>query len=178
VIASSVAGFRIVFASATPPLYDHYIRHAKLSESFGLSDDGDYLLVGASQPSREWPTLVVEQRYDPGIRSGFTPGVHLMTETSILLIGAGTRLLAYDILRAKRLWQDKTSCGFWGWAQHGDTVVLSAELEIAAWDLHGRKLWSRSVEPPWTYQVASGSIELEVMGDRTSFPITEGPPSR
>ena len=111
-IASSVAGFRIVFASATPPLYDHYIRHAKLSESFGLSDDGDYLLVGASQPSREWPTLVVEQRYDPGIRSGFTPGVHLMTETSILLIGAGTRLLAYDILRAKRLWQDKTSCGF------------------------------------------------------------------
>jgi hypothetical protein len=178
VIASSVAGFRILLASSVPPLYDDYLRHAELSEAFGLSHDGDYLLVAASPATREWPSLVVEQRYDPGNRSGFTPGVHLITETSILLIGAGTRLLAYDISKSQRVWQDETHGGFWSWAQHHDTVVLSAELEIAAWDLRARKLWSRVVEPPWTYKVVAGTIELDVMGDLTSFAITEGPPPR
>jgi hypothetical protein len=39
--------------------------------------------------------------------------------------------------------------GFHGWQRHEDLVVMSAELEMAAWDLRGVKRWSTFVEPPW-----------------------------
>jgi hypothetical protein len=49
---------------------------------------------------------------------------------------------------------------------HGPTVLMAAELELAARDHRGGKLWSMFVEPPWTYQVASGLVELDVMGTK------------
>jgi len=39
------------------------------------------------------------------------------------------------------------------------------------------KLWSMFVEPPWTYQVASELVELDVMGIKTQFPVRSGPGS-
>ncbi len=69
----------------------------------------------------------------------------------------------------------ETTDWFWGCARHGDRVILSAELELAAWDLHGRKCWSVFVEPPWEYEVLAGMIELDVMGTKSSFPLDVGP---
>ena len=67
--------------------------------------------------------------------------------------------------------------GFWGWRRHGDIVLMSAELEFAAWDVSGRKLWSTFVEPPWSYEILGDRVELDVMGRKSSFVAGIGPPS-
>jgi len=43
-----------------------------------------------------------------------------------------------------RIWIDITEFGFLSWARHRNRVVRSAELALAACDLHGRKCWSVS----------------------------------
>jgi hypothetical protein len=93
----------------------------------------------------------------------------------VLFLGAGEDILAYDVVKLARLWEDTAELGFWGWRRHGDFVVMSAELEVAAWDTAGRKLWTAFVEPPWSYEVVGNSVELDVMGARSSFSIAAGP---
>ena len=157
-----------------PELYGEYAKHAGLVEEFDLEGpEGSICFLSVSR-GVEWPFLVVAQRYGPaGI---FHPGALLVPETGLLFIGAGERLLAYRLDGPARLWMDTTDCGFWGWARHGDLIVLSAELELAAWDAEGQKCWSTFVEPPWAYKVSAGIIELDVMGTKSSFPLDEGPP--
>jgi hypothetical protein len=58
---------------------------------------------------------------------------------------------------------------------NGAGIKMSAELELAVWDIQGKKLWSTFVEPPWTYSLKDHTIEIEVMGARASFPLHEGP---
>ena len=41
---------------------------------------------------------------------------------------------------------------------------MAAELELAAWDFAGHKLWSRFVEPPWVFSVAGEIVSVDVMG--------------
>lgn len=52
---------------------------------------------------------------------------------------------------------------------------MSAELELAAWDLEGNKLWTTFVEPPWEYAVRDGVVRLDVMGAKSEFPAWTGP---
>jgi len=91
-------------------------------------------------------------------------------------VGAGERVVAYDLATPRRLWVDGADTGFLGWAQHGDVVVMSAELELAAWTTRGEKLWSTFVEPPWDYTVVGDTIRLDVMGNERSFLLRGGPP--
>ena len=65
--------------------------------------------------------------------------------------------------------------GFWGWKRHGDIVVMSAELELAAWDLQGNKMWSTFVESPWYYEAQDTQLVLDVMGKKSSFSARTGP---
>lgn len=54
---------------------------------------------------------------------------------------------AYDVLEPRRSWLDTTDSGFWGWEKHGAFLVMSAELELAAWDLLGTRSGPRSLNP-------------------------------
>lgn len=92
-------------------------------------------------------------------------------------IGAGTRLLAYDSRSGawRRQWVDEADVGFWGWRRHGDSVLMSAELELAAWTIEGEKLWTTFVEPPWGYDVVGDEVRLDVMGTKTVFGLRNGP---
>ena len=59
---------------------------------------------------------------------------------------------------------------------HGESIrwvrpSLVIEVEFAAWDRSGRKLWSRFVEPPWDFRVVEDRIRLDVMGQVTEFPM-------
>ena len=121
-----------------------------------------------------WPVLVVAQRFEP-FSGGFDPGVLLVPESKVLFVGAGRRLLAYTLDGPRRLWEDEAETGFWGWQRHHDGVLMSAELELAAWDITGTKLWTTFVEPPWSYNVAGYDVRLDVMGRESSFPLDKGP---
>jgi hypothetical protein len=167
----------LVHRGPLPGMYGEYRRHAALAEEFGVdSAEGEACFVGVGA-AREWPLLTVAQRFEPCV-AGFDPGVLLVPETRVLFVGAGTRLLAYDLTGPQRLWEDVADVGFWGWAQHGEHVLMSAELELAAWDVNGRKLWTTFVEPPWSYRVEGDQVRLDVMGRESSFSIHDGPEPR
>lgn len=152
-------------ADGLPAMLSEYQQRARLAEDFGVADDGgaSVCFVSVGRP-RQWPFLVVVQRYSPA-GCGFFPGVLLVPETHRLFIGAGRRLLAYDLSRPARLWEDETDCGFWSWSRHRSVVLMAAELELAVWDVGGPKLWSRPVEPPWEFSVAGEVVAVDVMGD-------------
>ena len=160
-----------------PSLYAEYRSHAKLSDEFALTSSEGQVSFLAVRRADDWPFLVLAQRYSPTPASGFFPGALLVPESGLLFVGAGERLLCYDLTAIKRIWEDTTNTGFWSWSRHHDTVLMSAELELAAWDCHGRKLWSTFVEPPWQFEVRAQLVHLDVMGVLSSFDLHHGPPA-
>ena len=72
------------------------------------------------------------------------------------------------------LWEDVTDFWFFSWNRFGSYVLMSAELELAAWNINGEKLWSTYVEPPWTYSVENDSVQLDVMGRQSTFSLLRG----
>lgn len=166
------------YVGELPSTFRSLVEHAVLHDDFNVKgSDGTLLCVSVGRDSSNWPELIVTQRIDPGPESGFMPGGLLIPEHHIFLIGAGTRLLAYDLREPRRLWEDTADVGFLAWKRHGRFVLMSAELELAAWDLTGSKLWSTYVEPPWEYAVSDARVQLDVMGKLSSFDITTGPRS-
>jgi hypothetical protein len=117
--------------------------------------------------------LVASFRYQ--LEGGLGLAVALLPDVHRLFVGAGDELFCYDLAQPRRLWRDNADTGLWGWEIVGDTVLMSAELEFAAWDKSGEKLWSTFVEPPWSYVVADGSVALDVMGEMSRFTVREGP---
>jgi hypothetical protein len=174
----AVAGYSLlVHRGPLPQIHAEYRRRALLAEEFHVSgSDGEACLVAVGVAG-DWPALVVAERFSP-CAGGFDPGVLLVPETRVLFIGAGTRLLAYDLESPRRLWEYAADFGFWSWDRHGDVVLMSAEPELAAWDTAGRKLWTTFVEPPWTYRVVADTVRLDVMGRETDFPLDHGPTRR
>ena len=151
-------------ADGLPAMLSEYQQRAALANDFGVADEAgsSVCFVSVGRPQK-WPSLVVVQRYSPA-GFGFVPGVLVVPETHRLFVGAGRRLLGYDLSRPAQLWEDEADCGFWSWSRHGSVVLMAAELELAAWDVDGRKLWSRYVEPPWEFSVAGGVVAVDVMG--------------
>ena len=162
-----------------PPLsYTWAKQHAELIEEFDLQrSDGDFCYLVAGR-SIDHPILALTQRHDPTEYTGFSPGALVVPETDVLFVGAGERLLAYDLAHPARLWEDVADVGFWRWARYGDVVIMSAELELAAWDLEGTKLWTTFVEPPWSYEVTEDVVELDIMGVESEFSLHRGPEKR
>jgi len=173
----AVAQYSLLCSSGKtmPNLYGTYGQRAKLIDRFLMDDsmaDTFFLAVAGHD---DWPFLVVVQDYSPAV---FEPGAVIVPETGLLMIGAGERLLAYDLGGPTRLWEDKADTGFWAWKRYDQIIVMSAELELAAWDIHGNKKWSTFVEPPWEYRVEHGIVSLDVMGTKSSFPLDTGPSQR
>lgn len=173
----SIGGYTINCQNdGLPDLLSEYSAKAALAESIDLqSSDGKFAYLAVSRGA-DRPFLVVAQRYEPA-GYGFQPGALLVPETDILFLGAGTRLLAYDLTRPKRLWEDAAEIGFWSWHRHDEVVLMSAEAELAAWDSSAQKLWSTFVEPPWHYRISQHQVLLDVMGDETAFDLMTGPPA-
>lgn len=176
-VTVAVGGYTILLhGSALAPQHDGYVEHAALVEEFDLKrHEGVLSFVGVTREGAVWPSLVVVQRFSPA-GYGFQPGVCLVPETGVCFIGAGERLLAYDVESAvpRQLWAEKCAMGFTGWGLHGDVVVMSAELEVAAWTTLGEKLWSRPVEPPWSYTVAGDTLTLTVGGVSSDIGVRTG----
>jgi len=171
----AVGDYVLSVCNGLPELYGDYWRHARLVEEIDLDDREDGACFLGVEGAGEVPLLAVALRFDCD-GSGFYPGAVLIPETRRLFVGAGERILGYDLERIARLWRERTAVGFWGWQRHGDVVVMSAERELAAWDLAGARLWSAAVEPPWSYSVNGRTLALDVLGRRRSrFDLAHGP---
>lgn len=170
----SIARFVVVCESnGAPACYDHYKRHAMLAHEYGIGDhEGAPWFVGVGH-GNGWPILTAMGTSRAS--SVFNLCVAIVPETEMLFIGAGERLLAYRLDVPELLWEDRTEFGAWSWHRHGDVMVLSAELELAAWSLEGEKLWSTFVEPPWDYTVDGDTLHLDVMERKSSFSLHTGP---
>jgi len=158
-----------------PNLYDEYVKRAKVADEIDLrNSEGTPAFLAIGKPN-EWPFLVIAQRCMPGEDAAFHPGALLAQETNVLFVGGGERLLAYDLTTLRRIWTDTADIGFWRWDRYGDVILMSAELEFAAWDSRGQKLWTTFVEPPWSYEVKDGKILLDIMGNKSEFDARVGP---
>jgi len=152
---------------ALPNLLAEYLTRAALAEQIDLANpEGKFCFVAVQRPGDDWPALVVAQRYQPA-GGVFFPGALIVPETERLFLGAGTRLLCYDLARPSLLWEDAAECAFWSWRRDGSEVFMAAELELAAFDVSGQKLWTRFVEPPWEFKVELDRVVLDVMGTIT-----------
>jgi hypothetical protein len=163
-----------------PLLYSEYRDRAVLVHEVVDSGEGVLSFVSVETHARgSWPYIVVSFPHHPSA-VGFPLGIALIPEMARLFVGAGTRLLALDVTpdAPRLLWEDDADTGFWGWQVFGETVVMSAELELAAWDVSGAKLWSTFVEPPWGYRVEDDAVTLDVMGVETTFALRDGPVRR
>ena len=162
-------------APGLPALVNEYFERARLAEQIDLSNPEGTSVFFAVGEQNLWPSLVVAQRCVPGEDSGFHPGALVVPETDLVFIGAGERILAYDLVGPSRIWEDSAEMGFWSWDRFGGFVLMSAELELAAWDIRAKKLWTTFVESPWSYTVEDDAVYLDVMGEKSQFPIDEGP---
>jgi hypothetical protein len=172
----AVGRYRLsVVPDGLPSIIEDYRARAKCVDE-DVSSKGTRFCVTVSDGS--WPSLVISQSCEPH-GGGFYPGALIVPETDVLFLGAGEKLWAYDLATPKRLWQESVEYGFLGWARHGDVALMSAECELSAWDLEGRKLWTALdlvyVEPPWSYSVEGETLILDVMGKIFRFPLKKGP---
>ena len=159
-----------------PELYSEYKDRAEFTIERNIGSSEGRAVFCAVARGGDWPFCVLSARYAPA-GHGFSPGILLVPETGILFLGAGTLLLAVDLGRRRQLWEDAAEVGFWSWRRHGGTVVMSAELELAAWGIGGERRWTTFVEPPWSYSVGDGIVTLDVMGSLSEFSLQTGPPS-
>lgn len=139
----AVAEYRLLCSAPEIPgdYYTHYRTHAQFAEEIELAEpDRDRFFFAVSKAGEERPLLAVAQSFSPGTWYGFYPGFVMVPETQLLFVGAGERLLAYDLAAPQRLWEDRAEMGFWSWARCGNTILMSAEVELAAWDIGGGKL--------------------------------------
>lgn len=162
-----------------PLSYDWFVDRALLVEEIDLkSKEGRPFFVAVyaldkAQRDPQQPLVTVAQIYLP-YQAGFYPGVLIVPETARLFIGAGTRLLSYDLDAPARAWEDEADCGFWRWGRNRDYVWMEAELEFAVWSTTGKKLWTTFVEPPWHASVVAGEVELDVMGKKEARRMSDG----
>ena len=171
-IRATTAGYIVSMAESIPKQYS---RHAAMVEEIDLNRTDRCAFYLEVQRASGWPFLCVAQRYYPGHWAGSHPGILLVPETDILFVGAGERLLAYDLKTPARLWEDRADVGFHWWHRHDEVVLMAGELDLTAWDIRGVKQWSVFVEPPWEYHVEDGLVYLDVMGVVSSFPLLTGP---
>ncbi|QFS96372.1 hypothetical protein FIV06_03005 [Labrenzia sp. THAF191b] len=159
-----------------PSIFGSYLDHAEFVDQIDLNNsEGRFLFLGFSKGNNAngWPPVIVAQKYQDSQRT-FSPGVLLIPDTSLAFVGAGERLLCYNIEEQRRLWEDETDYGFFAWYQSGPYVLMSAELEFGVWDQFGKKLWSTFVEPPWDFKVRGQFVELTVMGDCSIYRLSDG----
>ena len=166
----------LVQTNSLPASYRDYVDHAAVVEEFALEEaKGTECFVGARWGS-DWPVLVLGMRYWPS-GPGWDPGVALVPETWHLFVGAGTRLLAYDLSNPvpRRVLDTLAGGGFLRWRVDGGVVTMAAERQLAAWDNRAKALWTVEVDPPGTYRVEAGRVHLEAGSETRTFWLAEGP---
>lgn len=179
VVKFATGGYTVLGCVGGPPSdnYELFRKYARLAEEFEISPTAEGNCFIAVQAAMDWPFLVIGHglsRAWPGEQ--VSPGVLIVPETQRLFVAVREHLLCYDLAGPRRLWEeDRTYNSFWGWQQHGNLVLMAAELELAAWDVRSVRKWRTFVEPPWDYHVEGDQIHLSVMEVPSFFSLADGP---
>lgn len=167
--------FTLSISESLPTIFSEYREHAKLVEIFESRDTDVSQVFLAVAKNANWPFLIVVQKRSTGAESGFHPGMLLIPETHLLFVGVEEHVFVYNLETVERMWEEQILLGFWGWERYGHYVIMSAEVEMAVWDMYGKKLWSTFVEPPWSYTLDDDSVYLDVGEKKFSFSLLTGP---
>jgi hypothetical protein len=153
------------------PVFHELASRALLADEIDIrSADGRTCSVIVHEGKRV--LLATAFRYE--LAGGLGPAAALIPEPARLFLGAGVELLCYDLAGPSRLWRDQAEYGIHGWEVIDSVVLMSAELELAAWDTSGQKLWTTFVEPPWSYSIEGERIRLDVMGEISQIGLRSG----
>lgn len=166
--------YTVSLGDSLPPMFYSYCQQARLVDTFELEGSYSALCYLAVARGHTWPYLIVAQRYSPGPQSGFHPGVLFVPETQVLLLGAGERVLAYTLDEPTRLWEYGLSGGFWQWERARESIILSSENKLAIWDIHARKRWDFTVEPPWQYTLDGDTLQVAQGGQQIALHCERG----
>jgi len=176
---ATIGAYRLTWDRGRPYTYgyDQRRKHATLLDEIAVDGAGPQIgMLSVGPADSDWPILVIEHGHViPWTEDLLALDVLLVPETHILFVGAHESVLAYDLTRPTRLWTDTAEAGFHAWRRHGRVVLMSAELELVAWDIYGRKLWATFVEPPYDYTVTNDTVHLTVLDVPCSFPLSDGP---
>lgn len=157
-----------------PADIQNYTEHAHIVDQLpdNRAFDVDNVCVLTVAKGEDWPFLVIRRYCEH-----FNPGVLFIPETHLLLVGAGSHLSAYRLDKPRKLWHETLAENgeFIKWLRSGEFVLMTADYELAAWDIYGWKKWSVNVESPWNYHIRKGMIQLEATGSQSTFPLDIGP---
>lgn len=170
-----VGAYSVRVWDGIPASYEHLRRHASLLAEFDLAsrEQGKVVTIAITSDQQDVALLTSQHRPEPS--ACFPVGVLIVPETGLALIGASQRLLAFNLRDPEQLWEDHIEYGFLGFGRYDDTVLVSGELSLDAFDLVGQRRWSMFVEPPWSYSVQGEQITLDVMGRTQTFHLHTGP---
>lgn len=172
-LAITLAGYTLLCSSGgLPDAYESYRSQAQLIDD--IETERERLGCLIVQEGNTQPRVLITYGYSYA-GYDFHAGALLIPETRVLFFGAGESLTAYRLDKPEKLWKDSADMGFLSWSRHDQFVLMSAELELAAWDIQGQKRWSVAVEPVWQYTVEHDTLHLHVMDKQSSFPLAAGP---
>lgn len=106
-----------VWMRSVPPYLTSLLELSDLPEMFDAIGhsrrEDDAFCVSVSSQFQTWPSLFVVQQFSAQDIPGFAPGMLIVPETRLVLMGAGERLLAYRLDDPPvRLWEDTADFGF------------------------------------------------------------------
>jgi hypothetical protein len=163
----------LVHPRSQPNMWNLNTKRARIVENIDDSYNNPLTCFIVVNKNNKGCLFALKLTFEP--QGGVYPGVVLIPETDVLFIGAGETLLAYRLDEPSKLWHDTNDAGFHSWARYDDVIVMSAELEVAAWNIRGEKLWSMYVEPPYGYTVKNGIVHMDRMEGKLEFPLEAGP---
>ena len=148
------------------------------TESYGDPSQYEHLgFLGVTVYCDGVAVLRVHQFYEQMSQS-ITPGVLIVPETNRLFIGAGSRMLAYDLTTCQRVWIEdaQNMMLFWSWLRQGQCVFALGELELAVYELDATPRFRVPVDPPWTFEVSGDVLTVETDSERRGYSMADGTP--
>lgn len=137
-----VGSYRLTWDCGRSYGYDEQREQAALVDQVALDEADEHIgVLAVGHATGGWPFLIVEHSHvNPWMDDRLQIDALLVPETHILFAGAHQSVAAYDLRVPARLWSDTADASFHAWQRYGQVVLMSAELEMVAWDMHGRKL--------------------------------------
>jgi len=138
---------------------------------------------GGLDPNHRYDfTLMVQAGTEPvlflrhaGSRFNGWPLVLLVLKTGVLFVSSQEEIGTFDLNQRTPVERRKLPCPLiWRLDQHGTAVVVQSEMELAVWDLNGKRIWETFADPPHKYSVDGNVLKLVDFRGTYTFDLLTG----